>query len=352
MPAQDSILQQHIISADASILDALQALNSLTDGVMTLLIADVEGKAVGTATDGDIRRALLRGESTNSPISEAACKNFHSVAPGCDVTGIKEARLKGIKLLPVVGSDGRLESLIDLTRTSTRLPLSAILMAGGKGERLKPLTLTTPKPLLEIGGMPIIDYNIRNLARVGISDVTVTTGYLAEQIHQHFSAPRFGIAVKCVKEDAPLGTIGAASLIQRPDQGDTLVMNSDLLTTLSLEEMFLLHKAEQADITIAAVPYTVSVPYAIMATEGKRVLALEEKPTYSYYANGGIYIFSNRVLNSISPGVRTDAPQLIEQAIAEGKKVVCFPIDGTWIDIGSPTDFRHAEELINMNLKF
>lgn len=352
MSTPESLLQQHIIDAGASILDALLALNALTDGVMTLVITDRDGKVCGTVTDGDIRRALLRGESTHSPITEAACKNFHSISPCCDVAKIKEARLKGIKLLPVVDDRGVLVRLLDLNSTITRLPLDAILMAGGKGERLRPLTLTTPKPLLEIGGMPIIDYNIRNLSRVGISNVTVTTGYLSEQIEAHFATPRFGIAVKCIREDLPLGTIGAASLIKRPDKGDTLVMNSDLLTTLSLEEMFLLHKAENADITIAAVPYTVSVPYAILATEGNRVLSLEEKPTYSYYANGGIYIFSNRILNSLEPGIPTDAPQLIDRAISEGKKVVCFPIDGTWIDIGSPTDFRHAVELVKMNLKF
>lgn len=219
-------------------------------------------------------------------------------------------------------------------------------MAGGKGERLRPLTLSTPKPLLEIDGMPIIDYNVRNLSRAGITDVTVTTRYLAEQIIDHFSKPVFGIDVKCVVENQPLGTIGAASLISRDDEGDTLVMNSDLLTTLSLEEMFLLHKAEKADVTIAAIPYSVSVPYAILATQGREVLSLEEKPTYSYYANAGIYIFSNRLLNSIAPDTPTDAPELIEKAMAGGGKTVFFPIDGTWIDIGSPADFRHAEELM------
>lgn len=351
MPSQDN-LQHHIIDHDATILDALRRLNSLTDGVMTLVTVDSDGFLRGTVTDGDIRRALLRGASTDSPISVAACTSFTALKEGEDAdgikeaTGIKEARGKGIKLLPAVDSEGKLLKLLDLTRTGTILPLRAILMAGGKGERLRPLTLTTPKPLLEIGGMPIIDYNIRNLARVGITDVTVTTRYLAGQIREHFSRPRFGIEVKCVLEEKPLGTIGAASLIPRPDEGDTLVMNSDLLTTLSLEEMFLLHKGERADVTIAAIPYTVSVPYAILATEGKRVLSLEEKPTYSYYANGGIYIFSNRVLNSIEPDTPTDAPELIGRAIAEGKKVIYYPVDGTWIDIGTPTDFRHAEELM------
>lgn len=339
-------MDDHIIDINRQIIDALRQLNSLTDGVMTLIVTDSSGHVAGTLTDGDIRRALLKGMTLHSPVGEAAHKAFRSIGADTPVEQIKEARLKGIRLLPVTDRDGKLLRTLDLSQTETILPLSAILMAGGKGERLRPMTLQTPKPLLEIDGMPIIDYNVRNLARAGITDVTVTTRYLAQQIIDHFSHPVFGIDVKCVVEQEPLGTIGAASLIQRPDSGDTLVMNSDLLTTLSLEEMFLLHKAEEADVTIAAIPYSVSVPYAILATEGRRVVSLEEKPTYSYYANGGIYIFSNRLLNTIPPSTPTDAPDLIERAIARGGKVVFFPLDGTWIDIGSPADFRHAEELM------
>lgn len=339
-------MDNHIIDIHATILQALEQLNALTDGVMTLIVTDREGHVSGTVTDGDIRRALLGGATLQTPVEEAAHKDFSSVGPDTPVDRIKQARLKGIRLLPVIDNAGKLVDTLDLTKVETILPLSAILMAGGKGERLRPLTLTTPKPLLEIDGMPIIDYNVRNLSRAGITDVTVTTRYLASQIIDHFSKPVFGIDVKCVVEENPLGTIGAASLISRSDEGDTLVMNSDLLTTLSLEEMFLLHKTEKADVTIAAIPYSVSVPYAILATDGREVRSLEEKPTYSYYANAGIYIFSNRLLNSILPGTPTDAPELIEKAISEGGKVVFFPIDGTWIDIGSPADFRHAEELM------
>lgn len=339
-------MDNHIIDINASILRALEQLNSLTDGVMTLIATDSGGKVRGTLTDGDIRRALLNGATMHDTVKMAAHRDFSSVGPDTSVDRIKDARIKGIRLLPVIDAEGRLMRMLDLTKVETILPLSAILMAGGKGERLRPMTLSTPKPLLKIDGMPIIDYNVRNLARAGITDVTVTTRYLADQIIDHFSKPVFGINVKCVVEETPLGTIGAASLIDRQEDGDTLVMNSDLLTTLSLEEMFLLHKAEKADVTIAAIPYSVSVPYAILATKGREVLSLDEKPTYSYYANAGIYIFSNRLLNSIPPSTPTDAPELIEKAIADEGKVVFYPIDGTWIDIGSPADFRHAEELM------
>ncbi len=201
------------------------------------------------------------------------------------------------------------------------------------------------------GGKAIIDYNIEALARCGITDISVTVNYMAEKLEEHFSEERGGVRVKCVREDRPLGTIGSASLIEFPEEGDTLVMNSDLLTTVSFEDLYLHHRNAGADITIAAVPYNVSVPYAILTTDGGRVTSLEEKPSYAYYANAGIYIISNRLLRGLPKEQRTDATDLIEEAIASGLHVSYFPISGTWIDIGSPTDFAHARELMRHHLE-
>ncbi len=340
-------MRRHFILETDSVLTALRYLNDLSGEVMTLVATDNEGRPRGTVTDGDIRRALIRGCRPDSPVSEVMNRNFTAISHPDDVAAIRKARSRGLRLLPVTGPDGRIAQLLDLTKQDTVLPLSAILMAGGIGERLRPLTLKTPKPLLKIDGHSIIDYNIRNLARAGIRDVAVTTRYLAEQIEEHFSQPVCGINVRCVREEQPLGTIGSAALVKRQsDFSDTLVMNSDLLTNVSLEEMYLRHVQEKADITIAAIPYTVSVPYAILSTDGAAVTALSEKPTYSHFANAGIYIFSNRLLDTLPTDTRTDATDLIERSIAEGLKVVHFPLNGTWIDIGSPADFRHAEELM------
>ena len=142
--------------------------------------------------------------------------------------------------------------------------------------------------------------------------MTVTVNYLAEKLEEHFAAPVSGIDVKCVRETMPLGTIGSVSLCDIPQEGDTIVMNSDLLTSISFEDMYFHHKSEKADITIAATPYNVSVPYAILSTEGTMVRSLEEKPSYSFYANAGIYMISNRLLRSVPAGVRTDATDIIE----------------------------------------
>ncbi len=344
-------IQQHIIDESSTLLDALSRLNGLPGGVMTLFVADTDGRISGSVTDGDIRRALIGGSSLDDSVASACHRDYRSVKSGdIDPETIIECRNKGIKLIPVLDSDRRLVSLLDLTQIRTVLPLRAVLMAGGRGERLRPMTLTTPKPLLKIEGKAIIDYNVEALAACGIDEIVVTTRYLAEQIHDHFARPVAGVKVRCVTESEPLGTIGAvAGLWPKCNEGDTLVMNSDLLTTISFEEMYLRHRSAGADVTIAVVPYQVSVPYAILTLDGNdpdRVTAIEEKPSYSYYANAGIYIFSNAILSTLVAGEHCDATDLIERAIADGRKVTYYPVKGTWIDVGSPVDFRQAGQLM------
>ena len=340
-------MNQYIINEKSTLLEALNRLNELSGKQMVLLVVDVNGVMTGTLTDGDVRRALLGGVSLSSAVEEAMHRNFKAIrTEEVDVQLMRSCRLRGVGILPHLNVDGTIKNIYDLTVTKAVLPMSAILMAGGKGERLRPLTLNTPKPLLKIGGKAIIDYNIEALASVGITDITVTTRYLADQIHQHFATPVAGVNVKCVTETLPLGTIGAASLVARPKTGNTLVMNSDLLTTISFEEMYMRHVEEQADVTIAAIPYVVSVPYAILTTDGAQVKGIEEKPSYSYYANAGIYIFSNELLDTVPCDSRTDATDLIEQAIDKGMKVTYYPINGTWIDVGSPNDFKQAQDLM------
>ena len=336
----------NIILSTSTIIEALRKLNELSGKEMTLFVVDEANVMLGTVTDGDIRRALLHGCELASSITEAMHQNFKALAAGdIDVAKIKDYRNRGIKLIPVIDDSGRLTSTINLDTCITKLPLSAILMAGGKGERLRPLTLDTPKPLLPIGGRAIIDYNISALHQCGIEDITVTTNYLAEKIVGHFA----GTTVKCIKEPTFLGTIGSAALADIPSNGCTIVMNSDLLTTISYEDMYLHHVSVGADITIAAIPYQVSVPFAILSVnpeDQSLIDGLTEKPSYSYFANAGIYIFPNELLKSLPLNQRTDAPDLIEQAIHDGMKVSYFPINGTWIDIGSPSDFKQANELM------
>lgn len=340
-------MNRHIISQHATIIEALKQLNELRDGPMTLMAVGDDGRMTGTLTDGDIRRGLLAGRSLGDSVSEVMHRDFHALMEDdLDVAALARFRRGGYRLIPVLDREGHIKRLVDTSATSTLLPLRAVVMAGGRGERLRPLTLSTPKPLLKIGDKAIIDYNIAMLAAAGIDDITVTTHYLAEQLEEHFSGPVEDVRVKCVRETTPMGTIGAVSLADIPPEGHTLVMNSDLLTTISLEEMWLRHLESGAELTVAAIPYTIAVPYAILSTEGDAVTGLVEKPTYTHHANAGIYIVANRLLRRVNRDTRTDATDLMEMALGEGRKVSFYPINGIWIDIGSPNDYRQAQELM------
>lgn len=336
-------MDKHLISTEATLRDALAALNALSGDVMTLLAVDSDGRLQGTLTDGDVRRALLGGLDLDARVASAMHRNFRSLGADMTAAEIRSARALGIRLLPVVDADGRISRIIDLRRQTTRLPLRAMLMAGGRGERLRPLTDSTPKPLLEVGGRPIIDRNIDALRRAGVEDITVSVRYLAEQIEAHFA----GTEVRCVRESAPLGTIGACSMLPADGAPTTLLMNSDLLTNISLEDFYLHHEKQGNDITIATISHTVSIPFAILTTDGDRVTGIEEKPTYTHYANGGIYLIRSELLKNLKPE-RLDAPDFIAEAIGKGAKVGHFPISGFWLDIGTPADFRQAQELMKL----
>lgn len=346
-------MTNHIIPHTHTIIQALEMLNNLSGKVMTLMVTDSSGKMVGTLTDGDVRRGLLAGQKPDDCVATVMHRSFSFLqGPEVDVEQLRQIRSRGVRLIPVLDRDGSISRIIDTTVTDTLLPVTAILMAGGKGERLRPLTLDTPKPLLNVGGMPIIDHNIHALAHAGIENIYVTVNYLAEKLEAHFANPVAGVKVKCVREPKPLGTIGAAKLTPIPAHGVSVVMNSDLLTDVSLEDMYLAHKNQHAAITIAAIPYNVSVPYAILSTEGHTVTALQEKPSYSFYANAGIYMIDNELIHNLPDDTRVDATDLIDSAIANNLKVTYFPISGTWIDIGSPDDYRHACELAAHRIGF
>lgn len=336
-------MDKYLISTEATLRDAIAALNALSGDVMTLLAVAPDGRLEGTLTDGDVRRALLAGLDLSAAVKSAMHRNFRSLGADMTVAEIRAARAMGIRLLPIVDADGRVSSIIDLRHQTTRLPIRAMLMAGGRGERLRPLTDSTPKPLLKVGGRPIIDRNIDALRRAGVEDITVSVRYLAEQIEAHFA----GTEVRCVRETEPLGTIGACSMLPPSGAPTTLLMNSDLLTNISLEDFYLHHEQQNNDITIATISHMVSIPFAILTTDGDRVTGIEEKPTYTHYANGGIYLIRSEMLRSLQRE-RRDAPDFIADAITHGAKVGHFPISGLWLDIGTHADFRQAQELMKL----
>lgn len=348
-------MKKHIIGSKATIRQALERLNSLSGGNMTLFATDEEGRLAGSLTDGDIRRALMRGIGLDDSVAGVCNSECLRLNGDQDYDTDQLARRRGITLLPTVDAKGVITGIVDLSQLKALLPVDAVLMAGGRGERLRPLTLTTPKPLLPVGGRPIIDYNIEALMLHGVKSISVTVNYLREQIEEHFrDAASYGgrsMQIGCVAEPTRLGTMGSLALVEGFTQEDVIVMNSDLLTTIDYAAMYRRHKESGAWLTMGVIPYTVNVPFAILQTEGDRVAGLQEKPAYNYLANAGVYMMRREIADMIPRGEYLDAPDLIEHLIEEGKKVGYHTIEGTWIDIGSPADFQRAESLMKLGGK-
>lgn len=341
-------MKNHYISKEKTLIEALTTINSLVPDPLVLFVVDENNRMVGTLTDGDSRRALIAGASVNDKIEKVMHRNFNymHVEEIGDVKEIKHQKEMKMKLVPVLDADMHIVDIINLEKYSTRLPIDAVLMAGGKGERLRPLTEKTPKPLLPVGGKAIIDHNIDRLIANGVKNINVTVNYLGEQLEEHFSEPRGEVKVHTVREPKFLGTIGSIKFVKEFHNDTVLVMNSDLFTNINYEDFFLHFKEHDAEMSVAAVPYTVSVPYGIFDLEGREIQGLIEKPTYNYYANAGIYLIKRRALDEIPDDTFFNATDLIEKLIAEGKKVIRFPLNGTWIDIGNPQEYQKANELV------
>ena len=339
----------HIISEKKTLLEALKQINSIAPEPLVLFVVDDQQRMVGTLTDGDSRRALVAGASVSDTIDTVMLRNFRYMKTDNveDVKEIRHQKEMKMKLVPILDRGNHIVDIINLEKYKSRLPFDAVLMAGGKGERLRPLTLETPKPLLKVGDKCIIDHNIDRLISYGVKHISVTVNYLKEQIEEHFSVPRGEVKVQTVREPKFLGTIGSIKFVENFYNDTVLVMNSDLFTNINYEDFYLHFKEHDADMSVAAVPYSVQVPYGIFKIEDRRnITGLVEKPTYDYYANGGIYLIKKAALDLIPEDTFFNATDLIEALIAAGRKVIRFPLNGTWIDIGNPQEYKRANELV------
>lgn len=342
------MMNNHIVYKDITLLEALSHINELAPDPLVLFVLNEKKQMVGTLTDGDSRRALIAGASVNDKIEKIMHRNFNYMKADeiDDVKEIKRQREIRMRLVPILDKEHHIVEIINLERYKTRLPIDAVLMAGGKGERLRPLTEKIPKPLLKVGEKAIIDHNIDRLISYGVKNISVTVNYLGEQLENHFATPRGEVKVQTVREPKYLGTIGSIKFVKEFYNDTILVMNSDLFTNINYEDFYLHFKEHNAEMSVAAVPYTVSVPYGIFDLEGRDIQGLIEKPTYNHYANAGIYLIKRRAIDEIPDETFFNATDLIEKLIAERKKVIRFPLNGTWIDIGNPQEYQKANELV------
>lgn len=338
----------HIINKSLTLIDALQQINNFREEPLVLFVVDDDNRMVGTLTDGDSRRALIAGISVNDSIEKVMHRDFNFLRKNVndDVQHLHEQKEKKMKLVPVLDVDDHIVEIINLEKYITRLPIDAVLMAGGKGERLRPLTEKTPKPLLKIGDKCIIDHNIDRLISYGVQHINVTVNYLGEQIEEHFATPHNGVQIRTFREPKFLGTIGSIKFVDTFYNDNILVMNSDLFTNINYEDFFLHFQMNEAEMSVAAIPYNISIELGILELDGRNIKGLVEKPKYNYYANAGIYLIKKRALEEIPEDTFFHATDLVEKLISQRKKVIRYPLNGTWIDIGTPQEFEKAKDLI------
>lgn len=347
------IYKDHTILSGSKVKEALFMLNELAQDAI-LFVVDKESKLIGALTDGDVRRGLLKGFTVDSIVDEIIQKNPRYIIKGeRNINRIIEYREQNFRIVPVIDNEHKIVNVINFRNIKSYLPVDAVVMAGGRGQRLKPLTDTIPKPLLKVGDKAIMEHNVDRLALYGIDDFWFCVKYLGSQIETHFgTGEKKNININYIWEEDALGTIGAISKISKFKHDYVLVTNSDLLTNIDYEHFFLDFIKKDADLAVLTIPYQVNIPYAVLETDLEtQVKSFKEKPTYTYYSNGGIYLIKREMLKFIPHNTFFNATDLMEKLINNNLKVISFPFSGYWLDVGKHEDFEKAHVDIQ-NIKF
>ena len=333
------------LAPSASMGDAITQLNKAGTGALVLCTAD--HKLAGLLTDGDIRRAILRGVALSAACEDIASREPLTVDGSTSASEALELMVKNdISHLPVVDASGCVIRFLlrrNLAQRGTA-DLSAVIMAGGYGKRLLPLTEQVPKPMLPVGDKPLLERTIQQLRRSGIRDISLTTHYLPESIVEYFGdGSAFGVRLNYLKEDYPLGTAGGIKLMKRIDN-PFIVINGDIITGVPFQEMLNFHRKHHASLTVGVRKYEVAVPFGVVDLEEVRVSSIREKPSFNFFINAGIYLLEPDVHDFIPPEQRFDMTELIQRLIEAGKVVVSFPIMEYWLDVGRHEDYAKAQE--------
>lgn len=335
-----------LVSPADSIFKALAALD--VAALRIVLVADADMRLLGVVTDGDIRRGLLRGLSLESPVREVMRREFLSVSPVDSVADLLQLMRKhDVQQVPVVDEQGRvigLRRFSEIMGTPVRSNW-AVIMAGGLGTRLRPLTDNCPKPLLSVGGRPVIETIIERLMGCGFRNFYISVNYLAQMIMDYLGdGTRFGARFEYLREHDRLGTAGALSLMPYTPDEPFVVTNGDILTRLNFGAMLDFHNLNGACGTMGVREYQYQVPYGVIHTEGARLVDIQEKPTQHHFVNAGIYVFSPEVLKFVPSNAYLDMPGLFTELNRNSKNAAVYPILDYWSDIGSPEDLRKAED--------
>lgn len=321
--------------------------NVKSEGLLFIVNKDI--KLLGSITDGDVRRSLLKENITIDTIVDEImeCNPKKMDISKIDLDLISRYRNSGYKKIPLVNNKNVVIEILNFNKLKTKLPLDVLIMAGGEGRRLRPLTEKTPKPLLKVNGVPIIKRVIDQAVQFGINKFHVSVGYLGEQIVEYLS--QLGeLTFNIVKESKPLGTIGSVSLISQFEHENLLLTNADLLTEIDFEDFYFFHNSTNSDITILSVPYNVKIPFGVLDSNDNELVSISEKPSINFLTNGGVYIIKTKCLKLIPSNIFFNATDLINKALEEKKlKISTYKFEGIWNDIGNHEDYNRVNTIKN-----
>jgi dTDP-glucose pyrophosphorylase len=343
-------LEDLFISPESSIRDAMERVNANALGIA--LVVDPERRLAATVTDGDIRRAILRGADLSLSVAALLDHAVPGPAGGPIVapTGtppdalLELMRHHHVRHVPLLDGERRVVGLVRLEDlVDDREVVRAVVMAGGLGTRLRPLTEHVPKPLLPIGDRPLIDHILGQLRAGGVHHVSLTTHYKSDAFREHLGdGRRLGVEIDYLTEDVPLGTAGALALMT-PWESTLLVVNGDILTRVNYRAMLDFHREHRALLTVGVRQYEVQVPFGVVDADGVNVRGINEKPLLRFFVNAGVYLLEPGLHARLSAGRRVDMTELIEGLVAAGDRVVSFPISEYWLDIGQLEDYERAQ---------
>jgi dTDP-glucose pyrophosphorylase len=344
----DHRLARLTISTEATILEALQAMEA--GGEAIVFVRDESGRVIGTLTDGDIRRAILRGAGLDSrSIPAAMRRDFVAVPPEAGRAEVLDLmRARKIEQIPVLDADGRLCGLHTIRELISRIerPNRALILAGGRGTRLHPITATMPKPMVSVAGRPILERLLLHVMSCGIRRFTFSVNYLAHVIEAHFGdGSRFGCEIEYLKEATPLGTGGPVALLDPKPAIPLLVLNGDLVTQCDFGRMLDYHEQGGYSATLGVRSYSVEVPFGVAEVEGTRLVKLREKPTERMLINAGVYVLSPEALGHAEPQADFPITELFQRCLDRGLSVGAFFVEEEWVDVGRPEELRRARGL-------
>jgi dTDP-glucose pyrophosphorylase len=343
-------MSEPILGPEATLREAVQAIEHTRR--LIAVVVDGDKKLLGVLSDGDIRRALLAGQSLDGPAT-AAMTRAPILADDADGPQAWLAVMleRGVSAVPVVTADGHFVRVVQLgdyaggqrAWTGGQDFAAAVIMAGGEGRRLLPITLDRPKPMIEVGGVPLLERQVRAMARAGLTRIFIATNYLGHVIEEHFGdGAEWGVQISYLREPRKFGTAGALSLLPPEIDGTLLVINGDVLTTVDFGKLLQYHLETQAFITVAASTHRVVIPFGVLRVNGHRAVAIEEKPSESYLCNAGIYALDCKALALVPADTKFDMTDVVTSALDAEHQVSVFPIHEYWADIGSPGDLQQV----------